>query len=494
MTDPAGKTTSKAGPGRSGFRVRTLLALVICAGALFWAVRSAREWMNPTALLTRQLRSGDVDSREVAAQQLANLGKEEFDVTVPSLIAAMEDEDSGVRAQAASGLGLVGLTAIRAEGKQAMARQVADVLVKALGDSSPEVRGPAAWAIGELAGLPKEVDFPAEPKTVALALVGLLADPEGIVRSSGETALVRVAARAPIEPPPALVEGLNAWPSKESRDAAAVALGAFRAGAGTTVPALIRALDDKEPDVRSSAAQALRGFASDAGSALPMLVKNLADPFNPPPRPEFSLMGMAGTGGGPVVGVHEPTDPAAQAARSIGRIVRAQVDKGGNPPAGVLEALTNALHSDRQALKEAAEEALRRIGPGALSIVPGLIIDLTDSLPGYDPRIGSTAAGLLGDIAPGTDRSGAAFAALNSALDSKDPSTRLAVVTALGKFGPFASSALPHLRRLIEGKDVDVALASAVRFTADRIEGKPLPEPARRKGQGRRGRGGPARP
>jgi HEAT repeat protein len=393
MGDRARKATSKGGPGRKGFRVRTLLVLVICAGALFWAVRSAREGMIPTARWARQLRSWDVDERQVAARQLADFGPAEFEVTVPALIDAMEDREPGVRAEVASGLGIAGLAAMRAEGKQAVARKVAEALIKALGDSAPEVRSSAASAIGEFAALPSELDFPADPASVAPALVGLLVDPGGLVRTSGESALIKVAGRAPIEPPPALVEGLNDWPLKESRGAAAVALGAFQAGSGPTVPALIRALDDKEPEVRSSAAGSLRRFAPDAAQAVPSLVKNLADPFNPPPPPEFALMPMAmartmatsGPGGASGGAVHELTDPAAQAARAIGWIVRAQVDKGAKPPADVLEALTKALDSDRQALKDAAEEALRRIGPGALSAVPGPIIEPTDSLPVPDP-------------------------------------------------------------------------------------------------------------
>jgi HEAT repeat protein len=334
---------------------------------------------------------------------------------------------------------------------------------------------------------------------VASAMVGLLADPSILVRTSAESALTRVASKAPLEPPPALVEGLNAWPLKESRKAAAVALGSFKASPGRTVTALTRALGDKEPEVRSDAAVALGKFVPDAAPALPDLIKNLVDPFVPPPPSQASALmpsvrpaGALGGGGGnepaSPTSPTSPTDPAVQAALAIGRIVQGQVEKGAAPAADALEALTRALHSDREALRDAAEEALRRIGKGALSVIPTLIQDLVDSTPKTGAGLGPTAATLLGDIAPGTERAVEAVIALTSAVDANDPAIRIAAIKGLARFGPLASAALPRLREVAGDQGMATDVTTVVQTTIDRIEGKAPPESPRRKGQGRRGR------
>ena len=504
MDERAGEATSKgepalenakAEPARKLFRAQTLVALAVCGGALIWSYRTAMEGMNPTTRLAKLLRSGDVDDRRLAARQLGGSDQEEVVIAIPALVEALGDNEELVRAEVASGLGGAGVTAMKAEGKQAQARQAAQALTRALSDAGTEVRMSAALALGVFAGQPTLQDFPADPAAVSSAMVGLLDDPSSSVRSSAETALARIASKSPIEPPSALVEGLKAWPSKESRKAAAFALGSFKGNVGPTVAALTRALEDKEPEVRSDAALSLRRFGLDAVPAVPSLVKNLGDPFLPPPAPaSLSVMSTSRVGGGPGVGgaiAPEPTDPAVQAAKAIGRIVAAQVEKGDSPPAGVVEALTNSLKSDRKELKDAVEEALRRIGKGASAAIPTLIRGLADSSP--KPGPGPTSAGLLGDIAPGTERAGEAITALASALDSNDPVTRMAAVKGLAKFGPAASSALPRLREIGEDKNAGADSASEVKLATDRIEGKVPPESPRRKGQGRRGRGGPTR-
>ena len=120
----------------------------------------------------------------------------------------------------------------------------------------------------------------------------------------------------------------------------------------------------------------------------------------------------------------------------------AQVEKGVTPPDDLVEALTKALHSERPALRDSAEDALRRIGKGASAAIPGLIKELADSTPKSEAGFGPTAALTLGDIAPGTERAGEAIAALTSALDAKDQGTRMAAAQGLGRFGPAAVAAL----------------------------------------------------
>ena len=166
----------------------------------------------------------------------------------------------------------------------------------------------------------------------------------------------------------------------------------------------------------------------------------------------------------------------------------AQVEKGVTPPDDLVEALTKALHSERPALRDSAEDALRRIGKGASAAIPGLIKELADSTPKSEAGFGPTAALTLGDIAPGTERAGEAIAALTSALDAKDQGTRMAAAQGLGRFGPAAVAALPKLLEIGEDKAAGAEFAATVKSASDRIEGKTPPDSPRRKGQGRRGR------
>jgi len=497
MDDRAEEKAPEAKPARA-FNVRSLATLVLCTGVVVWAVQTVRESMKPTTRWVKQLRGGNADDRQTAARELAGFGEEELGITVPALIAAMGDAEPPVRAEVAADLGLAGLTALRSEGRQVEAKQIASTLVQAMDDPSPDVRFSAAWALGKFYSLPKETKLPTDLSTIVSKMVPLLNESTIMSRSGGQTILLKIIAREPFDPPATLVDGINNWPSKESRQAAAVVLGSFSKVGQPVISALIKALDDPEPEVRSSAAVGLRRFAPEAAEATPKLVELLADPFIPPPPPITKVVGVAGPGGGSGATTGpEMTDPAVKAALALGAIVRSEIDRGGKLPAEVLEALTRALHTDRQALKDAAEESLRRIGPGAQSAVPALIRELTDSMKTENSNLGATSATLLGDIAPGTDQAGDAIAALTAAIDSADGKRRLAVISALGQFGPAAASLLPRLRLVLEDKTIDRQYASAVQNTADRIEGKTPVDAPRRKGQ-RRGNSGaspkPAKP
>ena len=485
----------KVGPAWKLFRVQNLIALLACLVAMGWAYRSARDAMRPSTQWAKLLRSGDVDDRQIAARQLGDSSPEEIEAVVPMLINAMSDEAEPVRAAVALGLGSAGLTAVKAKTGRDEAKEATQVLTKALADSGADVRMAAAQSLAGFMASPKDLDFPADPASVASAMVGLLADPSVMVRARGQAALAKVAAKGPIGPPAALVEGLNSWPLKESREAAAGLLGSFPADPEPTVRALIQALKDKEPEVRGDAAVALQKFGADAAPALPSLVEALSDPFVPPPPPPPRFPGIVGVpspGGGSGGEGSAETDPASQAARAIGRIVKALGEKGVTPPASVVEALTKALHADRPALKDAAGDALQQIGKAGSAAIPDLIGSLVEATPKSDAGFGASAATALGEIAPGTEKATEAIAALTSALGAKESSVRRASAEALGKFGPAASSAVPRLRELDKDPERDVKRAAGA--AADRIEGKAPAESPRRKGQGGRGRGGAARP
>lgn len=502
--EPAPETTP-ARPARKPFRLSSLVALVACAGAMLWAYKSVKDGMRPSIGWSKLVRSGDVDDRQIAARQLGDSNPEDLEIAFPALVAAMGDRDERVRAAAAAGLGVAGITAIGKDRQKAEVRQAAKVLSIALADPGPEVKMAAATSLGEYVATSMEAGFPVDPAEAAEAITKLLTDPSIMVRKRGETALGRVASKTSIGPPSTLLEGVKSWPLKESRATAAFVLGSFKASVGPTVQALEGALKDPKPEVRGNAIVALQKFGREAAPAVPALVASLGDPFvpPPPPPPRFpGIVGMPSPGGGGSGGdgsSDEAPDPAAQAARALGRIAKAQADAGEEPAPEVVPALSRALQADRPELREAAEDALKRIGKAASATIPGLIDILAQAVPKKDdPGRGPTVAALLGAIAPETEKAPEAVAALTSAIDAKDPATRKAAVEALGQFGTAAAAALPKLAELAkangEGGARDEDLAKAIQSSADKLEGKAPAEPAQRKGQGRRGRGGVARP
>jgi HEAT repeat protein len=488
MDERAGEGTSTTEPNRKTSWLQVVAAVAVCGLALYWAYGTAREGMNPVLRSARMLRSGDADDRRIAARTLGSSEREEIEVALPALIAAMKDGSPEVRAEVALALGNLSITAIRIGGFEARVGEAARSLVAALGDGSAEVRVSAAIALGQCAGQNWGDSPPFDAVSAITALTGLLADDSESVRSNAEATLAQIAIRAPVGPPAALIEGLKDWPLKQSRKSAAVALGSFKRDLGPAVAGLTRALGDKEPEVRSNAAVALGSIGLEAVPALPALAKNVGDPYVPAPVPNelvlLAAVGAGGPGDGPPPPV--PTDPALQAVQAIGRIAATQVQESGGPPAEAVEALTRALDADRPALKAAAEEALRRIGKRAAAVVPTLTRALADSnaRPGSSPM----AARLLGFVAPGSDRAGEAITALTSALDSADRETSMAAVASLGRFGKNASAALAKLQTLGQAKGLDAESARVIKIATDRVEGKVPADPARQKGQRRRSR------
>jgi HEAT repeat protein len=324
----------------------------------------------------------------------------------------------------------------------------------------------------------------------------LLADSSEITRRSARKAIVSLGSRKPLAPPPALIDLLSQGQLADSRAQAATALGAFGEGAEGTVKALILALKDGEPDVRNNAAVALQSFGPGAAPAFPGLIALLDDPFIPPPPPaaempiskSSSTGGGGGGGGGRGQQAVQPakTDPPVEAARTIGRIIETQIAKSETPSPEALASLSKTLKASRPAIREAAEEALKRIGKGASSLVPALIQDLTGSIPDPEAHFGPTAATALGNIAPGSPTTPEAIAALVAALDAKAPETQSSAVVALGRFGTSGATAIPRLK---EVKEANPSLATSIQTTIDRLEGKAPPEAPRRKG-GRGGGGG----
>jgi HEAT repeat protein len=176
----------------------------------------------------------------------------DFEVPEPiaeALLARLEDQDDQVRHRAADVVGRTG---------QKMARRVAPLLIRNLGDPRPATQVWTAHALRDC-GLEAEEARPA---------LRTLADgaAEGAVRFAAQEAVevIDKASRKFHEQTlPDLIADLGD-DDPEIRAAAAAALAQYGMRAKAAVPDLIRALDDPQPKVRRAASAAL-GAAGKAG-------------------------------------------------------------------------------------------------------------------------------------------------------------------------------------------------------------------------------------
>lgn len=233
--------------------------------------------------------------RSAAISSFASLGFERAAETLPVLIAALNDPESEVRAQAAGALGNLG------SGDNVDSSEAAPRLVELTKDANPMVRSAAAWALGHV-GATAEVAVPAlaslvedeNPEVrnnaltsleqagpeVALALpqlVAALKDPDAAVRT-WVAKLIGLGGERSQQATDALIERL-ADPSVNVRVWSAFALRSIGAPASAAIPRLAKSLgEDPEPKMRVEAARALAAFGPLAGAAGDALVAACRDP------------------------------------------------------------------------------------------------------------------------------------------------------------------------------------------------------------------------
>ena len=179
--------------------------------------------------------------------------------------------------------------------------QAIDALLRALSDSSDDVRVAAAAALST-EGVPPEALVPgvhealhdtahadvrefaarvlgtfgaARGQSAVDALTEVLTDPSPGVRTAAAEGLGRIGAGA-TSAVPALVS-LSRNPDVRSRTAAVNALGSVPGLPEASIPALQQALGDTEPTVRAAAASSLGRFRAQAAPAAGELVRLLKD-------------------------------------------------------------------------------------------------------------------------------------------------------------------------------------------------------------------------
>jgi HEAT repeat protein len=418
---------------------------------------------------------------------------------MPTLLAALKDEDARVRAGAAEDLGRL----------PEADRAVRDSLSAALGDPDPFVRVFAAEALVRV-----QADTPA----AVAVLCEALGQEEAAVRTAACAALAE-AGRPAAGALRALTRALARDPDAVVRATAAYAIGQLgpegRLSAGgrvKAVAALGAALrGDDDPDVRLSAGRALLGFGAAARAAIPDLTVALGEqteiavevlarlgPDGLPPliaelgKPDsgsrwlvahrLGLMGPAAATAAPalhdLLGDEDPgirltaaealarVDPSrgAEAAAVYARALRDEVKPGprwrllsrleelGPTAATALPELTAALRGENVQERRRAASALGEVGEKRAAEV------LSTALGDPDPWVRITAA--KGLLRTGWRRE--ALAGLARELDRDDDHVREVAATALGEVGPGAAFALPRLRARLRDPSPSCRVAAAV--------------------------------
>ncbi|HZW32916.1 MAG TPA: HEAT repeat domain-containing protein [Isosphaeraceae bacterium] len=479
MKVAAGASAARADEGRFRPRVnlKTMIALVACCGAVFWAWRVVLQ-SKPINRMVFALRSGTAEDRRVAARELGTATAPEVHQAIPALIVALGDADDEVAAQAARSLGTAGATAATAPDLGALIIAATEALSRALSEDRPEVRLAAVHSLGLLGS------------------------------------------RAGVAPPDALVRMLQGHPSEEFRGDAATALGQFHTTNQGAIRALLDALVDDAIPVRRACNTALRQQSlvpplelvplliqslrqgrdarerylaasllgrrgPAAQEAVPALVATLQEPPGarpvsltlPPPTGRFA-------GRRPTAEPEEAPrdwDPACEAALALGLIAKGTVSSG-----QAVAALKRALRSEYLWRRGAAARGLRAMGSEARAAVPDLAVALTEAVTGkQEPGNGESWIVLaLGELAPGSASAPQAIRALIAALDAKQGGIRGWAADSLGQFGPNASAAIPRLRTLLDDSDAFVATKAKAAMAS--IEGKTGPSQAAARTSGRR--------
>ena len=211
--------------------------------------------------LVLALNDNESNVREAAAEALGKIG-ESADNLIPPLLNTFNDSEPEVRSAAVSALEAIGPEIRKAT------LPIMQPLVKAFGDESDEVRRASISVLGNIG--------PKAAKAMS-RIVMLLLDNTRDVRHAAEIALEKInpqwqQSEAVRRALPHLVKALT---QGEDRHIAAAALGKIGSSAIKAMPYLVKALNDRNINVRTAAAFALGNLGDAAKPAIPYLTKLL---------------------------------------------------------------------------------------------------------------------------------------------------------------------------------------------------------------------------
>ncbi len=371
---------------------------------------------------------------------------------LPSLIRALaDDEDPRVRTGVAAAIAGVDRSGLDA-------KLIVPPLLKAVNDPDPRVRTQAICTLGTLQ----------ETACITLLIQKLKTDSNADVRRAAAVVLgdFGSASKGAI---PALVQAVND-PDPRVRTQAICTLGILQETACTTL--LIQKLKtDNDADVRRAAAVVLGGFGSASKDAIPALIQALDDPDDfsarqnrvPRPRPTMSGLlasrGVQETAFEALISIGSAAVPALLELikdpdrRRQGRTIRILGYMGSEAKAAT-PVLVEKLDDEDQKLRSDAAWSLGQIGPQASKAVPALTRALTDS----SGEVRVTAATALKEVEPGNRD--ALPALIKELRDKTSDAHRKHAASALVTVGRSQEAAAAALVEALADADEDVASAA----------------------------------
>ncbi len=258
---------------------------------------------------------------------------------------------------------------------------------------------------------------------------------------------------AKIGPPaiPDLAQALNN-PNADVRSSAAYALGGIGAEAITALPQLVPLLQDSNPDVRSSAAEALGGIGAEAQTALPQLVPLLQD-SNADVR-SSAAEALGGIGAEAQTALPQLVPLLQDSNANVRSSAAYALGRIGAEAITALPQLVPLLKDSNADVRSRAAEALGGIGAEAKTALPQLVPLLQDS----NADVRSRAALALGGIGA---EAKTALPQLVPRLQDSNADVRSSAALALGRIGAEAQTALPQLVSLLQDSNADVRSSAA---------------------------------
>ena len=402
----------------------------------------------------RGLEDPSVAVRQIAAAALCELASPAGDphVLVSALLRALKDSSQEVRREAITALGkLKGERpalmfqlvmpgkegpypdAFDREDAATLEEQTLRGLVRALTDRSPGVRAAAVGALGRWEELPGSVVAPLR------RFVRNCQDSSEAAQALG---VLRKASAFPGD----LVPEMIALFRHEDEEVAGAAADLLTRVGAAAVPALVAALGSPEQEVVGSACRALHDMGEQAAAAAPHLLPLASDPDVNRRRLVIEILGQ--------LGAPEVTVPALrraladsnarvreQAAWSLGRL--------GPAAAAAVPELLEATRGRGEGVRYAALYGLARVGAAAATALPVY----QAALRSRDPNV--RRAALEGIQSLGTAAT-AAFGTVAARCRDKDESVRIFALSAAAAIAPGPEQMIDLCRALLHDPQEDV--------------------------------------
>ena len=463
---------------------------IVAASAAFFSVMQFRWTVEDRRYaLMRQLRSWDGAERAKAALGLAAGPPHERRAIAP-LTEMLFDPDARARAAAARAL----LEIVGGDRRQAASAgafhlsggedeieseigRVKAAIASVLGDRDPDARRAMAYALTYLG---------AEPGVVLPTLLELAKGPDAMARAEVVNCLGQYARQNE----PALGAVLAALDDADYyvRVCAVNSLAytlvyhsmkpdlAPEPLRGRIKDALVAAADDEHPRVRDSVVRALGGFSSRAKVEIPRVIKALSDRDAEVRLAAATYLnwGRPGRRSPALIPALSRTlaDPDARVRRWSATTLGALGLDGET----ALPALRASTNDPEQVVRDQAAQAISSIEKAALTFRSRTLPEAIAELDNADPIVRSLAASRLGDLGP---RAAEAVPALVRGLGDREADVRRAAAGALSQLGPGAAVAVPTLAGL-ETSDVDERVRQAATLSRSillREEGRPKTAP-----------------